>query len=76
MLTLGGTGNNKGAIIGAWVVWAVWSWSTFIIMKVVPESFSTRAPFIRYILIGLLLVIIVVKYPRGIMGEEKQVSKF
>ncbi len=76
MLTLGGTGNNKGAIIGAWVVWAVWSWSTFIIMKVVPESFSTRAPFIRYILIGLLLVIIVVRYPRGIMGEEKQVSKF
>ncbi len=76
MLTLGGTGNNKGAIIGAWVVWAVWSWSTFIIMKVVPDSFSTRAPFIRYILIGLLLVIIVVKYPRGIMGEEKQVSKF
>ena len=76
MLTLGGTGNNKGAIIGAWIVWAIWSWSTFIIMKVIPVSFSTRAPFIRYVLIGLLLVIIVVKYPKGIMGEERQVSKF
>ena len=76
MLTLGGTGNNKGAIIGAWIVWAVWSWSTLLINKVVPPSFATRAPFIRYVLIGLLLVIIIVRYPKGILGEEKQVSKF
>jgi len=76
MLTLGGTGNNKGAILGAFVVWALWSWSTFIILKIVPSGFETRAPFIRYVLIGLLLVIILLRRPKGIIGEERQVSRF
>ena len=76
MLSLGGTGNNKGAILGAFVVWAIWSWSTFFIGRVVPASFQTRAPFIRFILIGLLLVVILLVRPKGIIGEERQVSKF
>ena len=76
MLSLGGTGNNKGAILGAFVVWAIWSWSTFFIGRVVPASFQTRAPFIRFILIGLLLVVVLLVRPKGIIGEERQVSKF
>ena len=76
MLSLGGTGNNKGAILGAFVVWAIWSWSTFFIGRVVPASFQTRAPFIRFVLIGLLLVVILLVRPKGIIGEERQVSKF
>lgn len=76
MVTLGGTGNNKGSIVGAFIVWALWSWSTFIILKLVPPIFQTRAPFIRYVLIGLLLIFILVKKPKGIISEERQVSKF
>ncbi|HID87466.1 MAG TPA: branched-chain amino acid ABC transporter permease [Anaerolineae bacterium] len=76
MLTVGGTGNNKGAILGAFVVWALWSWSAFFILKLVPPGFETRAPFIRYILIGLVLVIVLLRRPRGIIGEERQVSRF
>jgi branched-chain amino acid transport system permease protein len=76
MVTLGGTGNNKGVIAGAFVVWALWSWSTFMILKLVPPVFQTRAPFIRYVLIGVLLIFIVLKKPKGIISEERQVSKF
>jgi len=76
MVTLGGTGNNKGAIAGAFIVWALWSWSTFMILKLVPPVFQTRAPFIRYVLIGVLLIFIVIKKPKGIISEERQVSKF
>lgn len=76
MLMLGGTGNNKGAVLGAFIVWAIWAFSSIIIGKIVPESFQTRAPFIRFVLIGLLLVIILVRRPRGIIGEERQVSRF
>jgi branched-chain amino acid transport system permease protein len=76
MLTLGGTGNNKGAILGAFIVWALWSWSSFLILKIVPSGFETRAPYIRYVLIGFLLVIILVKKPRGMIGEERHVSRF
>ncbi|MBN2372404.1 branched-chain amino acid ABC transporter permease [bacterium] len=76
MLTLGGTGNNKGAIIGSFIVWALWSWSTFLIFKVVPRGFETRAPYIRYVLIGLLLIFIIIKRPKGMLGEEAHVSEF
>ncbi len=76
MVTLGGTGNNKGSIVGAFIVWALWSWSTFIILKIVPPVFQTRAPYIRYVLIGLLLIFILLKKPKGIISEERQVSKF
>ena len=76
MLTLGGTGNNRGAILGAFIVWALWSGSNILIPKIVPPGFQTRAPYIRYVLIGLLLVLIIIKRPRGLIGEERQVSKF
>jgi branched-chain amino acid transport system permease protein len=76
MLTLGGTGNNRGAVLGAFIVWGIWAFSSILISRIVPESFQTRAPFIRFVLIGLLLVIILVKRPKGIIGEERQVSRF
>jgi branched-chain amino acid transport system permease protein len=75
MLTVGGTGNNRGAVLGAFVVWALWSWSAFFILRIVPSSFQSRAPFIRYVLIGLVLVIVLLKRPKGLIGEERQVSK-
>jgi branched-chain amino acid transport system permease protein len=76
MLTVGGTGNNRGAILGAFVVWAIWSWSSLLISRVVPPSFQTRAPYFRYVLIGVLLVVFTVTRPKGIIGEERQVSRF
>jgi len=76
MLTVGGTGNNRGAILGAYVVWAIWSWSSLLISRVVPPSFQTRAPYFRYVLIGVLLVVFTVTRPKGIIGEERQVSRF
>jgi branched-chain amino acid transport system permease protein len=76
MLTVGGTGNNRGAILGSFIVWAIWAWSNLVISRVVPASFQTRAPYIRYVLIGVLLVVFTVTRPRGIIGEERQVSRF
>ncbi len=76
MLTLGGTGNNKGAIVGSFVVWAFWSWSKTFIGKIVPPAFAGRAPFIRYIIIGLLLIGVLMLRPKGIIGEERRVSRF
>ena len=76
MLTVGGTGNNRGAILGSFIVWAIWSWSSLLISRAVPAGFQTRAPYIRYVLIGVLLVVFTVSRPRGIVGEERQVSRF
>ena len=76
MLIVGGTGNNKGAIIGAYIIWALWSWSKYLVVKIVPSFMATRAPYLRYVIIGILLVVMIIKRPKGILGEEKHVSKF
>ncbi len=75
MLILGGSGNNKGAILGAFIVWAIWSGSAYLIRQVVPVEFSAQAPYIRLLLIGLLLLFILLTRPQGLLGEEKEVSR-
>jgi branched-chain amino acid transport system permease protein len=75
MLILGGSGNNKGAILGAFVVWTIWSFTGYVIDQVIPVTWAARAPFIRLLVIGLLLVGILLIRPQGVLGEEKQVSR-
>lgn len=75
MLILGGSGNNKGAILGAFIVWTIWSFTGYVIDQVIPVTWAARAPFIRLLVIGLLLVAILLIRPQGVLGEEKQVSR-
>ncbi len=75
MLILGGSGNNKGALLGAFVVWTIWSGTGYVIDHLVPATLATRAPYLRLLMIGLLLVGILLTRPQGVLGEEKQVSR-
>jgi branched-chain amino acid transport system permease protein len=75
MLMVGGSGNNKGAIIGAFVVWGIWIGTKFL-TDLLPTTLKARAPYIRFLLIGILLEIVLIYRPRGFLGEEKKVSKF
>jgi len=75
MLILGGSGNNKGAVLGAFIIWGIWSGTGYLINRVIPVAWAARAPFIRLLVIGLLLVGILLTRPQGILGEEKQVSR-
>jgi branched-chain amino acid transport system permease protein len=75
MLMLGGSGNNKGAILGAFLVWGIWTGSTFASDQVLPPSWAARAPYVRFLLIGLILETIILLRPQGLLGEERQVSK-
>jgi branched-chain amino acid transport system permease protein len=68
MLMVGGSGNNKGAILGAFVVWGIWSGTQFL-----PGFLSD--PNFRYVMIGLLIVGVILLRPGGILGEERKVSK-
>jgi branched-chain amino acid transport system permease protein len=75
MLILGGSGNNKGAILGAFIVWTIWSGTGYVIDHLVPATLAARAPYFRLLVIGLLLVGILLSRPQGVLGEEKQVSR-
>jgi branched-chain amino acid transport system permease protein len=76
MLMLGGSGNNKGAILGAFLVWGIWTGSTFITDHTLPPFWAARAPYVRLLLIGLILELIILWRPQGILGEERRVSRW
>ena len=74
MIIVGGSGNNKGAILGAFVVWGIWIGTKFM-TDLLPYTLKARAPYIRFLLIGILLEFILIYRPQGLLGEEKRVSK-
>lgn len=73
-LMLGGSGNSRGAILGAFIIWTIWS-TMGLVTGQFPEGWEGRAPFLRLLLIGLLIVLILLLRPQGILREEQRVSR-
>lgn len=85
MLIAGGSGNNRGAILGGFLIWTIWSASELMIggaitlfgnifQSVDPTILATRAGFLRMMLIGLLMQVILQRYPGGILPEVRPAS--
>lgn len=74
MIMMGGTGNNKGVIIGAFLVWAVWTGSEFL-TDLLPAGMEARMGFIRMLLMGIILEVVILTRPQGILGRKKIISK-
>jgi branched-chain amino acid transport system permease protein len=82
MLIIGGSGNNWGALAGAFFVWGIWN----IALQLngyrevpglgidVPDALRFRIFFIRDFLIGSMLVLILLLRPQGMIPEERRVS--
>jgi branched-chain amino acid transport system permease protein len=75
MLIVGGSGNNRGAILGAVVVWGIWAASAAMIGAVVPADQQARAATLQIVAIGVALCLILLLRPRGILGELRIVSR-
>ena len=83
MVIIGGSGNNLGAIIGAFITWFVWIeaepsalWLVSQINVFLDESNPLRqhlqevAPHMRMVLMGLIMVLVLRFRPKGILPEE------
>ena len=75
MLILGGSGNNAGAILGAILIWALWSGSGAVITAAFPPDFQARAAALQLVGIGTVLAALLVVRPRGLLGERTTVSR-
>jgi len=75
MLIVGGSGNNLGALLGAGIVWALWTVSGLLISDFVPAGLEARAAALRIVAIGVLLATMIVARPRGLIGERAMVSR-
>jgi len=75
MLIVGGSANNRGALLGAVLVWAIWTSSGFVISRMVPPAMQVQSGALQAVLIGLMLVVMLLYRPRGLIGEEEHVSR-
>jgi len=75
MLIVGGAGNNRGALIGAFVVWGLWSGSGALLHELLPATLQVRGATLQIVLIGVMLALILLFRPRGLIGEEAVVSR-
>lgn len=73
MLVVGGSANNKGAILGAFVIWTLWSASEILTTQL-PSELAIRTAYIRIFIIGLVLQLFLQKYPQGILPETRPSS--
>lgn len=67
MLMVGGAGNNMGAIVGAFVVWGIWTGTQFL-----PGVFAD--PNFRFFMIGVLIVAVMLIRPNGLLGEVRRTA--
>lgn len=75
MLIIGGSGNNRGAILGAVVVWALWSLIGAATAALVPAAFQAYGGALQALSIGLILVLVLLFRPRGLIGERAVTSR-
>ncbi len=74
MLIAGGSGNNRGALLGAFCIWSLWSGTQFF-TQLLPSGWETRAGALRVLLIGVLLQIILLARPKGFLPERPPLLK-
>jgi branched-chain amino acid transport system permease protein len=70
MLIVGGSGNHRGAVLGAFVVWGFWAAAGALLRGWVPQAEQARAAALQVVLIGVLIMLMLLWRPRGLIGEK------
>ena len=76
MLIVGGSGNNRGAILGTLVVWGGWVGSGWALTAFAPNNLQLYAGSIQYILIGCIIVFTLLARPRGLLPERLTTTRY
>ena len=75
MLIVGGAGNNRGAVLGAFLIWAAWTASGWALSRFAPVEAQLYTGSIQYILIGAVIVGMLLWRPQGLLPERLVVSQ-
>ena len=75
MLVVGGSGSNRGALVGGILVWGLWSASGALVATLLPQAMQARGAALQVVLIGIALAAVLLCRPRGLLGEEAVVSR-
>lgn len=71
MLIVGGAGSNRGALLGALAIEALWSATGLASNGLFPAEEQARAAALRIVAIGVLLSATIAFRPRGLWGPRR-----
>ncbi|MFN8723069.1 MAG: branched-chain amino acid ABC transporter permease [Rhodospirillales bacterium] len=74
MLVVGGSGNNWGAILGAVVIWGLWTATETVLSALLPPGLQQQVAAVRIVMVGLILVAMLLLRPQGLLPERRNVS--
>lgn len=75
MLIVGGAGNNRGAIFGAFLIWGAWTASGWALSRFAPVEAQLYTGSMQFILIGSVIVGMLLWRPEGLLPERLVVSQ-
>ena len=70
MVVIGGTGRHAGAVLGAAIVWVIWSLSGQLLAMALPPQAQSASGAIRMISIAVLLIAVLLLRPEGVLPER------
>lgn len=77
-LLLGGAATLFGPILGSILYWGMMAFLSGVLPAMASEGWlpmtSTQAGYLRYILVGLALMLLVAFRPQGILGNKKEMT--
>lgn len=76
MLIVGGSGSNKGAVIGSILVWAIWAGSGALTSVLFSAEQQARAAALQIVAIGVMLCVILLVRPNGLFGNMAERRRF
>jgi branched-chain amino acid transport system permease protein len=68
-LILGGSGNNRGALLGSMVLLGLLEGSRFV-KDVIPFLTGVQLAAAQQILVGVVLVVLMIRRPEGLLPEK------
>jgi len=75
MLIVGGAGNNRGAVLGAFLIWGAWTFSGWALARFAPVDVQLYTGSIQFILIGAVIVGMLLWRPEGLFPERLVISQ-
>ena len=75
MLIVGGAGNNRGAIMGTFLIWGAWTGSGWALARFAPVDAQLYTGSIQFVLIGAVIVGMLLWRPQGLFPERLVVSQ-
>ncbi len=72
IVIVGGAGNNRGAILGAFLIYGM-EWISVILKDYVPSAFKNTIFYTRLMIIGVLLIVLIIYRPQGVVPERRRV---